>query len=866
MSKITIISKKSHQITETTDAHVGSLNQNSVVRLKVSKDHIALITRESNHLIVTLKSGEIIIIENFFNSKFSDNNLVLEENDESLYWVKYTYSESGILLDIEYFSLNNVDSLLYAKSTFDSPALWHYGAATGLFALSVTSIQSALKSKNTPQENNIHTETDKKEFNSDLTVILDVESKDTLPSITGSVVLTDTVQPTASLSLLNDTNNNTPNISGSTEAGSIVTVVIKDQDGHPVAEGQASIDSAGNWTFTPSEPLADGTYKVEVNVSDQVGNLTKVGGEFVVDTIVPDAVIIDSIGRTNQQYPQFSGQAEANAVVHLQIHEISGSQIESVSLTVDSNGQWHYRSQNELPEGVILLSANAQDSAGNIGSNTTIDFVIDLTPPTEPIAEINSDGSLISGNAEAGALVIVKDQENFELGRDTADIDGQYSIPLSIALNDGQHLKVIAQDVAGDSKPTILTAPLITIDTMDNVAKAWINTVYPTKTTLEKDALSYSWTFGFLGLNFGTTKGSKYISNDDGKEIVIELRAENSVLIGLNNKLNVKLFKKNKDGWEFVTESGSDKFIEILHANRSIVNFKFEAQGAGEYRIDIFSSSTAGAGGSVTVDFTTTIIDKTLDKEFKSIGIAQGNVITDLDPIYGIDQITQDAYINEVNGIQIDQETLIEGVFGDLVISSNGDYIYTPKDNLDVIGLTDTFSYVVIDPMTGKSDTAKLIIQIDTADITPDSLKIEEPLQWSLTNPEAYANDDVALAEDLIGDHSTYANDDFSFEHVSNVIYRVLNENSHSGGNGIDNLEGFQLNSHHKIDISKLLSSNFDRENIGEFVFVKPEGQDVVLSIDRDGELSRFKPVDLFIIKGTQLSLEDLINSNQLIL
>ncbi len=70
-------------------------------------------------------------------------------------------------------------------------------------------------------------------------------------------------------------------ISGTAEPGA--TVTLTDGSGNPI--GQVTADGSGNWSFTPSTPLADGTV-VNATATDPAGN-TGGQGSTTVDAIAP---------------------------------------------------------------------------------------------------------------------------------------------------------------------------------------------------------------------------------------------------------------------------------------------------------------------------------------------------------------------------------------------------------------------------------------------------------------------------------------------------------------------------------------------------------------------------------------------------
>ncbi|MFF6739886.1 Ig-like domain-containing protein, partial [Pseudomonas aeruginosa] len=117
-----------------------------------------------------------------------------------------------------------------------------------------------------------------------------------------AVITVDGVAPAAPVI---DPSNGTE-ISGTAEAGA--TVILTDGGGNPI--GQATADGSGNWTFTPSTPLANGTV-INAVAQDPAGN-TSGPASVTVDAIAPPAPVINPSNGV-----VISGTAEAGATVIL---------------------------------------------------------------------------------------------------------------------------------------------------------------------------------------------------------------------------------------------------------------------------------------------------------------------------------------------------------------------------------------------------------------------------------------------------------------------------------------------------------------------------------------------------------------------
>ncbi|TPD98942.1 Ig-like domain repeat protein, partial [Stenotrophomonas maltophilia] len=221
-------------------------------------------------------------------------------------------------------------------------------------------------------------------------------------------------------------------ISGTAEAGA--TVLLTDGSGNPI--GQATADGGGNWSFTPGTPLADGTV-INAVAQDPAGN-TSGPASTTVDSVAPAAPVIDpSNGAV------ISGTAEAGATVILT--DGGGNPIGQVA--ADGSGNWSFSPGTPLADGTVI-NAVAQDPAGNTSGpvSTTVDALAPATPVIDP-----SNGTVISGTAEAGATVILTDGGGNPIGQAVADGTGNWSFTPGTPLADGMVINAVAQDPAGNT-------------------------------------------------------------------------------------------------------------------------------------------------------------------------------------------------------------------------------------------------------------------------------------------------------------------------------------------------------------------------------------------------------------------------------
>lgn len=231
-------------------------------------------------------------------------------------------------------------------------------------------------------------------------------------------------------------------LSGTALAGATVQLT----DGTGALIGQAVADGQGNWTFTPQTPLANGT---TINATITVSGLSSAPASTVIDNVAPSAPTITASNGT-----QLSGTAEAGATVIL-----TGSGGVSIGQVIaDANGNWSFTPTPALADGLVV-TAVARDAAGNTSGSATT--TIDARPPATPTIDA-SNGTLITGTAEAGITVVVTDGSGRVIGQTTAAADGTWTLSPSPALPNGTVVNAVARDTLGNTSGSVST----TVDTV----------------------------------------------------------------------------------------------------------------------------------------------------------------------------------------------------------------------------------------------------------------------------------------------------------------------------------------------------------------------------------------------------------------
>ncbi|WP_375195977.1 Ig-like domain-containing protein [Sphingobium sp.] len=211
---------------------------------------------------------------------------------------------------------------------------------------------------------------------------------DTTPPAPPLVVIADDAAPvTGPLSSGVSTNDATPVISGTAEAGATITIYDLG-----VVIGTTAADGLGNWTYIPT--LAEGAHSLTVTATDAANNESLNTAPFLltVDTSPPAPPTVDASNGS-----VLSGTAEAGATVNL---DFNGDGAPETTVTADGSGNWTYVPGAPLADGTPV-SVTATDAAGNVSTPATT--VIDRAGPVTPgIAAISDNVGTVIGTVANG--------------------------------------------------------------------------------------------------------------------------------------------------------------------------------------------------------------------------------------------------------------------------------------------------------------------------------------------------------------------------------------------------------------------------------------------------------------------------------
>ena len=126
-------------------------------------------------------------------------------------------------------------------------------------------------------------------------------------------LMVDTVVPGAPvLSVTTPTNDSTPEMGGTAEAGATVTIYTGGTQ-----LGQTTATGGGVISFEPTTVRSDGSYTLTATATDGAGNTSPASGavSLVVDTVSPGVPTISVTSPTNDASPVLTGTAEAGSTV-----------------------------------------------------------------------------------------------------------------------------------------------------------------------------------------------------------------------------------------------------------------------------------------------------------------------------------------------------------------------------------------------------------------------------------------------------------------------------------------------------------------------------------------------------------------------
>ncbi|MDC5273925.1 Ig-like domain-containing protein, partial [Acinetobacter baumannii] len=250
------------------------------------------------------------------------------------------------------------------------------------------------------------------------------------------------------------TNDSTPALTGTVNDPTATVVVNVDGVDYPAVN-----NGDGTWTLADNTlpTLADGPHTITVTATDAAGNVGNDTAVVTIDTVAPNAPVLDPINATDP----VSGQAEPGSTVTVSFPDGT-----TATVVAGTDGSWSVPNPGNLVDG-DTVTATATDPAGNTSLPGTGTVSADITAPVVALDDVltNDSTPALTGTVNDPTATVVVNVD----GTDYPAVnngDGTWTLADNTlpTLADGPHtITVTATDAAGNVGND---TAVVTIDTV----------------------------------------------------------------------------------------------------------------------------------------------------------------------------------------------------------------------------------------------------------------------------------------------------------------------------------------------------------------------------------------------------------------
>ncbi|MDY6451398.1 hypothetical protein, partial [Acinetobacter faecalis] len=524
-------------------------------------------------------------------------------------------------------------------------------------------------------------------------------------------------------------------------------------------------------------------------------------------------LVSDSVSITNPKVGQYMVLVGSTGV---DANVIGAMTIESVTPIVKKD----YSA--EIVKGNVL--SNDTITSGSIVDSVEININGTLTK-----VEINGNES-VSINGEYGVLTIDKfgsySYQMFENNLlNVGKVDtftyavGNQTQKLHIQLNSAEYTNIKWDDDNPGKDATVLDlvsdANVLSVENalIEQIGKQLTDPV----TSVVKVYNSLSSTYSVTSSNIEQAKASDYLQVTLSKTGSNPRESSVQILDSTGKAMNLSHLKITVDGKEVSPVTG-DSFGVLLKGeirnDAQPIYILIDGLEVGSYSV----KTTAIDNSTYTLTQTVTTFEKIIDLNKNSLPKETGNLfdndVINLDKVTWRIQNSEGQSAEFTSGVTASQT--IKGLYGDLVLKNSGEYTYT-LNNQNGLGKTEQFEYSVSDATLNLNDSNTLTIVIP--------------------NNSSIATETV---------------DEFVFKNseVDLAIFNVLNQDLTLE----DTIKNFEIGTENEqgdiVDISALLDDAVTEPNITDYMFISVDGDDLILSVDRDGNGTTYQEADLLKLEG----------------
>ncbi|MGQ1663834.1 BapA/Bap/LapF family large adhesin [Acinetobacter baumannii] len=250
------------------------------------------------------------------------------------------------------------------------------------------------------------------------------------------------------------TNDSTPALTGTVNDPTATVVVNVDGVDYPAVN-----NGDGTWTLADNTlpTLADGPHTITVTATDAAGNVGNDTAVVTIDTVAPNAPVLDPINATDP----VSGQAEPGSTVTVTYPDGT-----TATVVAGTDGSWSVPNPGNLVDGDIV-TATATDPAGNTSLPGTGTVSADITAPVVALDDVltNDSTPALTGTVNDPTATVVVNVDGVDYPA-VNNGDGTWTLADNTlpALTDGPHtITVTATDAAGNVGND---TAVVTIDTV----------------------------------------------------------------------------------------------------------------------------------------------------------------------------------------------------------------------------------------------------------------------------------------------------------------------------------------------------------------------------------------------------------------
>ncbi|GAA3596328.1 hypothetical protein GCM10022198_20260 [Klugiella xanthotipulae] len=230
-------------------------------------------------------------------------------------------------------------------------------------------------------------------------------------------------------------------LAGTALPGGTVTATLPDG-----TELTTTVKPDGTWSIlvAPDYTLVDGE-KILVTVQNPAGTVSE-----------PVTVVVDQTAPAVAAVKPSNGSVVTGGVVEaggtVIVLDENGDSVDG-ELTINPDGTFVFVPATPVADGEVL-EVILVDAAGN--RSESVSTTVDASAPKAPVVS-TTDGSRVTGTAEPGSTITVRDDSGRVIGTGTAGADGRFDVALNPVQPAGSRISISVTDAAGNTTTSVVT-------------------------------------------------------------------------------------------------------------------------------------------------------------------------------------------------------------------------------------------------------------------------------------------------------------------------------------------------------------------------------------------------------------------------